>query len=70
MLSGKCKRRKRHGFDPWVGKIPWRREWQLLQDSGLGNPMDGGACWATVHGVAQSQTQLKQPSMHADTHLS
>ena len=18
----------RHGFDPWVGKIPWRREWQ------------------------------------------
>jgi len=19
---------KRHGFDPWVGKIPWRKEWQ------------------------------------------
>ena len=19
---------KRHGFDPWVSKIPWRREWQ------------------------------------------
>ena len=19
---------KRCGFDPWVGKIPWRREWQ------------------------------------------
>ena len=19
---------KRHGFDPWVGKIPWRRKWQ------------------------------------------
>ena len=18
----------RHEFDPWVGKIPWRREWQ------------------------------------------
>ena len=18
---------RRHGFDPWVGKIPWRREW-------------------------------------------
>ena len=18
---------KRHRFDPWVGKIPWRREW-------------------------------------------
>ena len=20
--------RRRHGFDPWVGKIPWRRKWQ------------------------------------------
>ena len=19
---------KRHGFDPWVGKTPWRRAWQ------------------------------------------
>ena len=18
----------KHGFDPWVGKIPWRRKWQ------------------------------------------
>ena len=29
-LSGKesaCQCR-RHGFDPWVGKIPWRRKWQ------------------------------------------
>ena len=25
-----CQRRKRErlGFDPWVGKIPWRRAWQ------------------------------------------
>jgi len=22
-----CRRRRRHRFDPWVGKIPWRREW-------------------------------------------
>ena len=32
-LSGKesvcqCKRLRRHGFDLWVGKIPWRRKWQ------------------------------------------
>ena len=27
-----------------------------LQHSCLGNPMDGGAWWATVHGVATSQT--------------
>ena len=23
-----CRRRKRHGFNPWVRKIPWRRAWQ------------------------------------------
>ena len=22
------RRCKRHGFDPWVGKIPWKRKWQ------------------------------------------
>ena len=26
--SCQCRRRKRHGFDPWVGKMPWRRKWQ------------------------------------------
>ena len=29
-----------------------------LQDSCLENPMDGGAWWATVHGVMKSQTRL------------
>ena len=23
-----CRRHKRCGFGPWVGKIPWRRAWQ------------------------------------------
>ena len=23
-----CRRRKRCGFDPWIGKIPWRRAWR------------------------------------------
>ena len=32
-LSGKkihlqCRSHRRPGFDPWVGKIPWRRKWQ------------------------------------------
>ena len=22
------RRQKKSGFDPWVGKIPWRRAWQ------------------------------------------
>ena len=29
-----------------------------LQYSYLGNPMNRGAWWATVHGVEKSQTQL------------
>ena len=27
-LTYQCRRHKRCGFDPWVGKIPWRRSWQ------------------------------------------
>ena len=23
-----CRKQKRRGFDPWVGKVPWRRAWQ------------------------------------------
>ena len=23
-----CKRHKRHGFDPWVRSMPWRRKWK------------------------------------------
>ena len=29
-----------------------------LQYSCLENPMDGGVCWAAVHGVAKSRTRL------------
>ena len=24
----KCRRHKRHQFNPWAGKIPWKRAWQ------------------------------------------
>ena len=47
------RRHKRHGFDPWIGKIPWIREWLPLQFSCLENVMDRGAWRATVHGVAK-----------------
>ena len=26
---GQCRRHRRHRFRPWVGKILWRRKWQL-----------------------------------------
>ena len=31
--------------------------WHPLQDSCLENPMDGGAWWAAVHGVAKGRTR-------------
>ena len=39
----------------------WRRQWQPTP-SCLENPMDEGAWWAAVHGVAKSQTRLKRLS--------
>ena len=44
----------RHGFNLWVRKIPWSRKWQPTPVCLLKTSMDGGARWATVHGVAES----------------
>ena len=41
------------------GRSPGGRFGTLLQYSYLENPMDRGALWATVHGVAKNQTRLK-----------
>ena len=65
-LSGKestcqCRRCRRHGFSPLVGKLPWSRKWQptpvFLPEKFHGQR-------STVYGVAKSQTWL---SMHTDT---
>ena len=37
-----CRRRKRHGFDPWVGKTPGGGHGDSLQYSCLENLMDRG----------------------------
>ena len=42
---------RRHGFDPWIRKIPWRRKWQPNPVVFLENPMDREAWQATVHRV-------------------
>ena len=43
---------------PGSGISPREGSGNLLQYSCLENPMGRGAWWATVHGVAKSQTQL------------
>ena len=46
------------GSIPGLGRFPGGGKGNPLQYSCLENPMDRGAWWATVHGVATSWTQL------------
>ena len=78
LLSGKfCGRRSLVGCSPWRHEESDTTErlyfhfsllcigegnGNPLQCSCLENPRDGGAWWAAVYGVAQSQTQLKRLS--------
>ena len=57
-FAWQCRRHKRCRFDPWVGKIPWRREWQPTPILLLGESHGRGAWWDTVHRVPKSQTWL------------
>ena len=41
-----------------VGRSPGVGNGNPLQRFCLENPVDGGAWWATVHGLAKSQTRL------------
>ena len=46
------------GSVPGLGGSPGEGNGNPLQYSCLENSVDGGAWWATVHGVAKSRTQL------------
>ena len=55
------------GSIPGSGRFPGEGNGNILQYSCLGNPLDRGAWWATVHVVTNSQTRLKPLSMHKQT---
>ena len=48
------------GSIPGSGTSPGEGNGNPLQYSCLENPMDGGALWVTVHGVAKSRTRLSK----------
>ena len=52
--------RRDAGSAPGSGRCPGGGNGNALQYSCLGNPMDRGAWWATVHEVAKSQVQLSE----------
>ena len=63
-----CRRRKRHGFDPWVRKILWRRNWQSAPVFLLGKSHG----WRSLVGLqsvgSQSRTQLNDWAQHSAQH--
>ena len=60
-----CRRGKRSAFDPWVGKIPWRRAWQptpvFLPGESLGQRSLAGQLQSTgLHRVGLDWSDLAQ----------
>ena len=55
-LTCQCRRLKRHSFNPWIAKIPWRRAWRPTSVLLPENPLDKGACWAINYVFAWSDT--------------
>ena len=49
----------RHGFDPWVRKIPWRRKWQPIPVFLPGESHGQKSLAGYGPGVTKSQTLLK-----------
>ena len=48
-----CRRLKRHGFDPCIRKIPWKRVWQPTPVFLPGKFHDREAWKAIVHRIAK-----------------
>ena len=55
-----CRRHKRCGLDPWLGKIPAEGNGNPLRYFCLENPMDMEAWWATVQGVEKRKTRWQR----------
>ena len=55
------------GLIPGSGRSPGEGNGYPLQYSCLGNPTDRGAWRATVHGVSDSQTQLRSVPVTVST---
>ena len=55
------------GSIPGLGRSPGEENGNPLQYSCLENSMDGGAWWATVHGVTKSRTRLRDFNVNVST---
>ena len=53
-------------FDPWVGKIPWRRAWQPIPVFLPGESHGQRSVVGYSSQVAESLTRLKRLSIHTE----
>ena len=59
-INEKKKKKRDVGSIPGSGRSPGEGNGNPLQYPCLGNPMDRGAWWATIHGAAKSRTRLSR----------
>ena len=57
------------GSIPGLGRFPEGKSGYQLQYFCLGNPMDRGAWWATVHGVTKESDTSKQLNNNKNDHV-
>ena len=67
-----CRKRKRHGFDPWARKIPWRKAWQptlifLPGESHGQKSLAGCSPWG--HRVQHNWSNLKCTHMRKSDYI-
>ena len=66
-LPCQYRRHKKHGFDPWVGKSPWRRTWQPTPIFLPGESHGQRSLVGYSPSVAKNSIWLKWVSMHTGT---
>ena len=64
-FSCQYRRYRKHGFNPWVRKMPWSGKWQPIPVL-LPGKFHGQSLSYYIHGIMKSWTQL---SMHASIHI-
>ena len=66
---------RRHGFDPWIGKIPWRRDWQptpifLPRESHGQRGLVGCYQWGCKESDTTEHAHMQTPTnIQTHTHL-
>ena len=57
------------GLTPGSGRSPEERNGNPFQYSCLGNPMDRGAWWATVHRVTKEEDMTEQLTLPSSVYV-